>query len=37
MRHNYFSGTGLAISAVEATTAGVYDFWSADRVSVNAV
>jgi hypothetical protein len=27
-------GSGLAISAVEPTTAGVNEFWSGDRVNV---
>jgi hypothetical protein len=31
------SGRRLAISAVEPTTAGLNEFWSGDRVSVNVV
>jgi hypothetical protein len=32
-----WSGSGLAISAVEPTTVGVNEFWSGDRVSENVV
>jgi hypothetical protein len=36
-RISMLSDSGLAISAVEPTTAGVNEFWSGDRVSANVV